>query len=88
MQECTYLGKHPAFGIDADIGRMSLEKLRGKPEAGFAGAGRADDAGVEVAGVGRVFGPGIDGKQLRPGENDIVFKLGIDKGLDVLFRSP
>ena len=43
---------------------------------------------TSVAGVGRVFGAGIHGKKLRPGENDIVFKLGIDKGLDVLFRSP
>lgn len=67
---------------------MSLKKLGREPEPGLAGAGRADNAGVEVAGVGRIFGPGIDGKQLRPGENDIVFKLGIDKGLDVLFRSP
>ena len=67
---------------------MSLEQLGREPEPGFAGAGRTDDAGVEVAGVGRVFGSGVDGEQLRPGENDIVFKLGIDKGLDVLFRTP
>ena len=67
---------------------MSLEQLGGEPEPGLAGAGRADEAGVEVAGVGRIFGPGVDGEQLRPGENDIIFKLGIDKGLDVLFRSP
>ena len=67
---------------------MSLEQLGREPEPGFARTGRADDAGVEVAGVGRIFGPGVDGEQLRPGKNDIVFKLGIDKGLDVLFRSP
>ena len=67
---------------------MSLQKLGGQPEPGLAGAGRADDAGVEVAGVGRIFGPGVDGEQLRPGENDIVFKLGIDKGLDVFFGTP
>ena len=67
---------------------MSLEQLGREPEAGLAGAGRADDTGVEVAGVGRFLGTGVDGEQLRPGENDIVFKLGIDKGLDVLFRAP
>lgn len=67
---------------------MSLKKLGREPEPGFAGAGRADDAGVEVAGVGWIFGPGVDGEQLRLGENDIVFKLGIDKGLDVFFRTP
>ena len=67
---------------------MSLEQLGSEPEPGLAGAGRSDDTGVEVAGVGRIFGPGVDGEHLRPGENDIIFKLGIDKGLDVLFRSP
>ena len=77
-----------SFRIDTDIRGMSLEQLGREPEPGLAGAGRADDTGVEVAGVGWIFGPGVDGEQLRPGENDIVFKLGIDKGLDVLFRSP
>ena len=77
-----------SFWIDAHIGAVRLEQLGREPEPGLAGAGRADDAGVEVAGVGRIFGPGVDGEQLRPGENDIVFKLGIDKGLDVLFRAP
>ena len=67
---------------------MSLEQLGREPEAGLAGAGRADDTGIEIAGVGRIFGPGVDGEQLRSGENDIVFKLGIDKGLDVFFRAP
>ena len=67
---------------------MSLKKLRGQPEPCLARAGRADDTGVEVAGVGRIFGPGVDGEFFRSGENDIVFKLGIDKGLDVLFRTP
>ena len=67
---------------------MSLEQLGCEPEPGLAGAGRSDDAGVEVAGIGRIFRAGVHGEQLRPGENDIVFKLGIDKGLDVLFRAP
>ena len=94
MQESTHLGEHPAFRIYAHIAasavfiRAGLQNLRREPEAGFARAGRADDAGVEVAGVGRIFGPGVDGEQLRPGENDIVFKLGIDKGLDVFFGAP
>ena len=67
---------------------MSLQKLGREPEAGLARAGRADDTGVEVAGVGRIFRAGVDGEFFRSGENDIVFKLGIDKGLDVLFRTP
>ena len=65
-----------------------MEQLGREPEPGLAGAGRSDDTGVEVAGVGRIFRAGIHGKQLRPGENDIVFKLGIDEGLDVLFVAP
>ena len=84
----AYLPEDTPFRIDADIRGMSLEQLGREPEPGLAGAGRSDDAGVEVAGVGRIFWPGVDGEQLRPGENDIIFKLGIDKGLDVLFRSP
>jgi len=67
---------------------MGLQKLGREPEAGFAGAGRADDAGIEVAGIGWIFGPGVDGELFRPGENDVVLKFGIDKGLDVLFCSP
>ena len=94
LQKAAYLSENTSFGIDHHIAasglfiRAGLQDLRGKPEPGFAGAGRADDAGVKVAGVGRVFGAGIHGKKLRPGENDIVFKLWIDKGLDVFCRSP
>ena len=84
----AYLPEDTPFRVDAHIGTVRLEQLGREPEPGLAGAGRADEAGVEVAGVGRIFGPGVDGEQLRPGENDIVFKLGIDKRLDVLFRSP
>ena len=67
---------------------MGLQKLGREPEAGFTRAGRADDTGIEVAGIGRIFGPGVDGELFCPGENDIVFKLGINKGLDVLFCPP
>ena len=84
----AYLSENTPFRIDADIRGMGLKQLGREPEPGFAGAGRADDTGIEIAGVSRIFRPGVDGEQLRPGENDIVFKLGIDKGLDVLFRSP
>ena len=94
MQKSPYLGEHPAFRIDAHIAasavfiRAGLQNLRREPEAGFARAGRADDAAIQIAGIGRIFGPCVDGELFRPGENDIVFKLGIDKGLDVLFRPP
>ena len=84
----AYLPEDTPFRIDANIRGMGLKQLGREPEPGLAGAGRADDAGVEVAGVGWIFGPGVNGEQLRPGENDIVFKLGIDKRLDVFFGAP
>lgn len=66
---------------------MGLEKLGREPKPRFAGAGRADHTAIQVPGVGRVLGPGVHGEKFRPGENDVVLKPGIDKGLDVLFRS-
>ena len=56
-------------------------------QTGFAGAGRADDTAIQVPGVGRIFRARVHGKKFRPGENDIILKLGIDKGLYILFRS-
>ena len=66
---------------------MSLEELGSKPEAGFAGAGRADDTAIQISGVGRIFWARVHGKKFRPGENDVILKLGIDKGFYILFRS-
>ena len=85
MQKGSHLGEHPAFGIDHHIAasvlflRAGLQNLWGEPEPGFAGAGRADHTGIEIAGVGRVFRAGVHGEKLRPGENNIVFKDGIDE---------
>ena len=67
---------------------MSLKQLRCEPKASFARAGRADTAKIEVAGVGWIFGAGVHGKPFRGGQQHIVFKLGIDKGLDVFFVAP
>ena len=67
---------------------MSLKQLRCEPKAGFAGAGRADPAEIEVAGIGGIFGASIHGKPFRGGQQHIVFKLGIDKRLDVFFVAP
>ena len=82
------MGQDAALWVYYHIGRMGLQELGREPEAGFARAGRADDAGIEVAAVGWIFGSGVDGELFRPGENDVVLKFGIDKGLDVLFRPP
>ena len=67
---------------------MGLQKLGSKPEAGFSRAAGADHTAVEITGVPRYLGPGVDGQKLRPGEDHIVFEHGIGKGLDVLFRAP
>ena len=67
---------------------MSLQKLRREPKAGLAGARGADAAEIEVAGVGGILGTGIHGEPFRGGQQHIVFKLRIDKGLDVFFVAP
>ena len=83
LQEVTHLPENASFGIDTHIAASAvficagLQNLRGKPEPGFAGAGRTDHTGIEIAGVGRIFRTGIHGKELRPGQNDVVFKLWI-----------
>ena len=82
------LPQHTALGVYHHIGRMSLQELRRKPKAGFARAGRADPAEIEVAGVSGIFGAGIHGEPFRGGQDHIVFKLGINERLDVLFVSP
>ena len=67
---------------------MGLQELGREPKASLAGAGRADPAEIEVAGVGWIFGAGIHGEPFRGGQQHIVFKLRIDKGLDVFFVAP
>ena len=75
-------------GVYHHIGRMSLQKLGREPKSGLARAGRADPAEIEVAGTGGIFRTGVHGEPFRGGQQHIVFKLGIDKGLDVLFVAP
>ena len=67
---------------------MGLQELGREPEPGLAGAGGTDHTAVEVPGVGGDGGPGVGGEKFRPGEDDVVLKLGVGKRLDVLFRSP
>ena len=88
LEEIPHLGQNPALGVHHHIGAVSLEKLGGEPEAGFAGAGGADHTGVEVPGIGGVLGPGVGGEKFRPGENNIFLKLGIDERGNIFFRSP
>ena len=52
------LGGDAGFWIDNHIRGMSLEQPGGAPEVGLTRAGRADDTGVQIAGVGRNLGPG------------------------------
>ena len=65
-----------------------MKKLGREPKPGFSRAGRSDDTGVEIAGIGRDLWAGVHGEKLRPGENDIVLKLWIDKRLDVFRPAP
>ena len=93
LQKSAALVQGAALGVYHHIAapvlaRTGLKKLGGEPEAGLAGARRADDAGVEVAGIGRVLGPGVHGEKFRPGENDVVLKYGIDERGDVFGTAP
>mgnify|MGYP007105530618 CR=1 FL=1 len=72
LQEIPSLLQHPAFWVYHHIGGMGLQKLGREPEPGLAGAG----------------GPGVGGEKFRPGQNDVVLKLGGGERLDVFFRSP
>ena len=65
-----------------------MQQLRGQPEAGFTGAGRPYHTAIQVAGVGRIFRPGVHGQKFRPGQNDVILKNRVYKGFDVLCRSP
>ena len=67
---------------------MGLQKLGREPEPGLAGAGGTDHTAIQIPGVGGDGGPGVGGEELRPGEDDVVFKLGVGERLDVLFRPP
>ena len=88
LQERADLSQHTALGVYHHIGRMSLQKLRREPKAGLAGARRADAAEIKVAGVGRICRAGVHSEPFRGSQQHIVFKLGIDKRLDVFFCSP
>ena len=62
--------------------------MRREPKSCFAGAGRTDYTAIQVPGVGGDGGPGVGSEKFRPGQNDVVFKLGVGERLDVFFRSP
>ena len=88
LQKSADLSQHTALGVYHHIRGMSLKQLRGEPKAGFAGAGRADPAEIEVAGIGGIFRAGVHGEPFRSGQQHIVFKLGIKERLDVCCCTP
>ena len=88
LQEVAHLPQDAALTVYHHIRGMGLEQVGGEPKPGLAGAGRADDAAVEIAGVGRVFWAGVHGQVFSPGEDDVVLKRRVDEGFDVLFRPP
>ena len=88
LQKPAHLGQDTALAVYHHIGRMGLEQLGREPKPGLAGAGRADDTTVEIAGIPWYFGPGVHGEKLCPGQNHIVFKLGIGKRRYVFGAAP
>ena len=68
-----------AAGADFAHKLMGLGQTIGPAFADFAPGLAPFDwlVGIEVAGVGWIFRTGIHGKELRPGQNDVVFKLWI-----------
>ena len=66
----------------------TLHEVGLQPKSRLAAAGTTDDEHVFVpCGLG-VFRAIVHGQPFRGGQQHIVFKLGIDKGLDVLFVAP
>lgn len=57
-------------------------------EAGLAAAGAADHQHILVPGRLGVFGPPGHGQAFGLGQKDVVFKLGVDVGGDVLGGAP
>ena len=88
LQEISGLLQHPALGVYHHIGAMGLQELGREPEPGLAGAGGTDHTAIQIPGVGGDSGPGVCGEKFRPGQNDVVLKLGVGERLDVLFRPP
>ena len=83
-----HLAQNASLRVHDHIRGMGLQELRGQPEAGLAASRRANDAGVQVTGVGRIFWTGVDRQIFRPGENDVVPENRVYEGLDVLRRTP
>ena len=63
---------------------MELEQLGLNEEPRLTGTGAADDQHVFVPGRLGVFGTPGHGKPFRLGQQDIVFKLGVDVGRNIL----
>ena len=65
-----------------------MEQIGLQPKAGLARTAAADDQDIFVPRRFRVFWAAVHRQPLRLRENDVVFKRGIDVGLDVLGGSP
>ena len=81
LQKRADLPQHTALGVYNHIGRMGLQELRREPKAGLAGAGRADPAEIEVAGVGGIFRTGVMVSRSVAVSSILFSNLGSTKGL-------
>ena len=77
-----------AAGNDFAHKLIGLGQTIGPAFADFAPGLAPLDWLVGIVGVGRDFGSGVHGQELRPGQDDIVFKLGVNKGLYICLCTP
>ena len=93
LQQFPALNDDTALGVcDHKRGRVclgcALHQVWFEPEAGLARARAADNQHIFVAGILGILGTVAHHQAFRLRQNDVVLKHRIDKGLDVLCRSP
>ena len=76
-----------ALGVCDNVAGVHLHQIGLNVETGLAAAGTADYQHIFIDIVLRVLVP-AQHNALRLGQQDILVKFGVDKGLDVLCRAP
>ena len=67
---------------------MHLHQVGFQPEAGLTGTGAANHQHIFVSGGLWVLGAAVHGQAFGLGQQDVVFKLGVDVGGNVLGGAP
>ena len=84
----SHLPDNAALRVNYYIGAVRLQSLRGQPKPGLAGAGAADNTGVQVPGVRGIFRARVHSQKFRPGQNDVILKNRIYERSYVFLRPP